>query len=53
MPDHFPDAGHDFFLMKPVAIDVAIRVNHWLLSNLPEEGLPSESANRVENCSEV
>jgi pimeloyl-ACP methyl ester carboxylesterase len=34
-----PDAGHDFFL-EPVAIDVAIRINHWLLSALPQEGLP-------------
>jgi pimeloyl-ACP methyl ester carboxylesterase len=34
-----PDAGHDFFL-EPAAIDAAIRVNHWLLSSLPLEGLP-------------
>jgi pimeloyl-ACP methyl ester carboxylesterase len=34
-----PDAGHDFFL-EPVAIDVAIRINHWLLATLPQEGLP-------------
>ena len=32
-----PDAGHDFFL-EAASIDVAIRVNHWLLSNLPQEG---------------
>ena len=38
-----PDAGHDFFL-EPVAIDVAIRVNHWLLSTLPQEGLPTTSS---------
>jgi len=34
-----PDAGHDFML-EPVALDVAIRINHWLLSVLPAEGLP-------------
>jgi len=34
-----PDAGHDFML-EPAAIDVAIRINHWLLSVLPGEGLP-------------
>jgi len=34
-----PDAGHDFML-EPVALDVAIRINHWLLSVLPDEGLP-------------
>ena len=33
-----PDAGHDFML-EPAAIDVAIRLNHWLLSVLPDEGL--------------
>lgn len=33
-----PDAGHDFML-EPAAIDVAIRINHWLLSVLPDEGL--------------
>jgi pimeloyl-ACP methyl ester carboxylesterase len=34
-----PDAGHDFML-EPAAIDVALRINHWLLSVLPDEGLP-------------
>ena len=33
-----PGAGHDFML-EPAAIDVAIRINHWLLSVLPDEGL--------------
>ena len=33
-----PDAGHDFML-EPAAIDVAISINHWLLSVLPGEGL--------------
>lgn len=33
-----PEAGHDFML-EPAAIDVAIRINHWLLSVLPDEGL--------------
>ena len=33
-----PDAGHDFML-EPAAIDIAIRINHWLLSVLPDEGL--------------
>ncbi len=33
-----PGAGHDFML-EPVAIDVAISINHWLLSVLPNEGL--------------
>jgi len=35
-----PGAGHDFML-EPAAIDVAIRINHWLLSVIAEEGLPS------------
>ena len=34
-----PNAGHDFML-EPAAIDVAIKINHWLLSVLPDEGLP-------------
>ena len=34
-----PDAGHDFML-EPAAIAVAVRINHWLLSVLPDEGLP-------------
>ena len=38
-----PDAGHDFML-EPVALDVAIRINHWLLSVLPGEGLPIAKA---------
>jgi pimeloyl-ACP methyl ester carboxylesterase len=33
-----PEAGHDFML-EPAAIDVAIRINHWLLSVLPDESL--------------
>jgi pimeloyl-ACP methyl ester carboxylesterase len=33
-----PDAGHDFML-EPAAIDVAISINHWLLSVLTGEGL--------------
>ena len=37
------DAGHDFML-EPAALDVAIRINHWLLSVLPGEGLPLISA---------
>lgn len=38
--DHLlvPDAGHDFML-EPAAIDVAIRINHWLLSIFPHQGL--------------
>jgi len=40
-----PDAGHDFML-EPVAIDVAIRINHWLLSVLPDEGLPFLGKNK-------
>jgi len=38
-----PDAGHDFML-EPAAIDVAIRINHWLLSVLPDEGLQFSKA---------
>jgi len=34
-----PDAGHDFML-EPAAIDVAISINHWLLSVLSGEELP-------------
>jgi hypothetical protein len=26
--------------LEPAAIDVALRINHWLLSVLPDEGLP-------------
>ena len=37
------DAGHDFML-EPVAIDVAISINHWLLSVLPDEGLQFSKA---------
>jgi len=33
-----PDAGHDFML-EAAAIDVAIGINHWLLSVLTGEGL--------------
>ncbi|UCF90541.1 MAG: alpha/beta hydrolase [Desulfobacterales bacterium] len=36
---YVPDAGHDLFL-EAAALDVAIRINHWLLSVLPHEGLP-------------
>ena len=38
-----PEAGHDFML-EPAAIDVAIRINHWLLSVLPDEGLQISNA---------
>jgi hypothetical protein len=38
-----PDAGHDFML-EPAGIDVAIRINHWLLSVLPDEGLQLSKA---------
>ncbi|UCD81717.1 MAG: hypothetical protein JSW26_09925, partial [Desulfobacterales bacterium] len=38
-----PEAGHDFML-EPAAIDVAIRINHWLLSVLPDEGLQISKA---------
>ncbi len=34
-----PGAGHDLML-EPMARDAAIRINHWLLSVLPDEGLP-------------
>jgi len=34
-----PGAGHDLML-ESMALDVAIRINHWLLSAMPDEGLP-------------
>jgi pimeloyl-ACP methyl ester carboxylesterase len=33
-----PDAGHDLML-EPVGLDAAIRINHWLLTALPDEGM--------------
>lgn len=36
-----PDAGHDMML-ENVALDVAIRINQWLLSVMPQEGLRVE-----------
>lgn len=40
-----PDAGHDFML-EAAAIDVAIGINHWLLSVLPGEGLQFSKAHQ-------
>jgi len=40
-----PDAGHDFML-EPAAIDVAISINHWLLSVLTGEGLRFSKAHQ-------
>jgi pimeloyl-ACP methyl ester carboxylesterase len=41
-----PGAGHDLML-EPAALDVAIKINQWLLARLPDEGLLIEKAPRI------
>jgi pimeloyl-ACP methyl ester carboxylesterase len=41
-----PDAGHDMML-EPVALDVAIAINRWLLEMLGDQGLSAERAREI------